>query len=197
MAFFNQLLKTIKKLPDMVMKPDSEDLKIPQLKKKPSQKQIKQEFFLDADASTSLGDLNYMREAKTIRRTFPGTADNPGTKERIIEVAAESEKLEKSSVSNYTKNLDNTNINLNTGVPKPVKKTFAKQISSTEMSKRMKGSAISGVNVQSTSEFLPLGRKEELKPESPNISGKSNVQDKSDKPGSIDPFRQMVKDLNK
>ena len=45
-------------------------------------------FFLDSDASSSYGNVDYMREAKTIRRTFPGTADNPGNKELVTKVDA-------------------------------------------------------------------------------------------------------------
>ena len=45
-------------------------------------------FFLDADASSSMGNVDYMRRSNTIRRTFPGTADNPGTKEMVAEVAS-------------------------------------------------------------------------------------------------------------
>merc|ERR1711934_829356 len=60
-------------------------------KEKPS------EFFLDGDSSSSLGNVDYMREAKTIRRTFPGTVDSPGTKEQIMTVAAETESLDKRS----------------------------------------------------------------------------------------------------
>ena len=40
-------------------------------------------FFLDADKSSSLGDVEFMRRSNTIRRTFPGTVENPGMKERI------------------------------------------------------------------------------------------------------------------
>ena len=38
-----------------------------------------------------------MRESKTIRRTFPGTVDSPGTKEQIMTVAAETESVDKRS----------------------------------------------------------------------------------------------------
>jgi len=46
-------------------------------------KPAKQEeaFFLDADASSSMGDVNFMRRSNTIRHTFPGTASSPGNKE--------------------------------------------------------------------------------------------------------------------
>ncbi|MFM7449552.1 MAG: hypothetical protein ACKO24_13265 [Leptolyngbyaceae cyanobacterium] len=37
-------------------------------------------FFLEPDAAKTLGDLNYMRTKKTIRRTFPKTASAPNVK---------------------------------------------------------------------------------------------------------------------
>ena len=48
---------------------------------KPKAEKQDDSFFLDSDASSYLGDRNYMREAKTIRRTFPVTAENRGGKE--------------------------------------------------------------------------------------------------------------------
>ena len=45
-------------------------------------------FFLDADKSSSLGDVDFMRRSNTIRHTFPGTVNNPGMKERFEDVAS-------------------------------------------------------------------------------------------------------------
>ena len=81
---------------DRLLKKDSQDADASLKPRKPA-KDKPEEFFLDADSSSSLGDVNYMRESKTIRRTFPGTIESPGTKEQIMEVAAETEKLEKRS----------------------------------------------------------------------------------------------------
>jgi hypothetical protein len=38
----------------------------------------KEAFFLDADDAKSLGNIDYMRTAKTIKKTFPGTAGRQG-----------------------------------------------------------------------------------------------------------------------
>ena len=57
---------------DRLLKKDSADSDSTIQPRKPA-KEKPAEFFLDADASSSLGDVNYMRESKTIRRTFPGT----------------------------------------------------------------------------------------------------------------------------
>ena len=89
-----------------------------------------------------------MRESKTIRRTFPGTVDSPGTKERISEVASNSEQVTRRSdgLGGVVKK-EPEPVSPVGGVPKPVKKTFAEQVSSAEMKQRLKGAAVTGVNV--------------------------------------------------
>lgn len=180
---------------DRLLKKDSQDADASLKPRKPA-KEKPEEFFLDADSSSSLGDVNYMRESKTIRRTFPGTVDSPGTKEQIMEVAAETEKLEKRSEGLGGEVKKEKSIDLTAGIPKPVKKTFAEQVSTKEMDKRLKGSAISGVNTPAAANANPVARKEQLKEVEEPVAkvGQSSV---SGKPGSIDPFRQMVRDLNK
>ena len=180
---------------DRLLKKDSADSDSTIQPRKPA-KEKPAEFFLDADASSSLGDVNYMRESKTIRRTFPGTAASPGTKEQIMEVAAETEKLEKRSEGLGGVVKKEESITLNAGIPTPVKKTFATQVSTEEMSKRLKGTAITGVNTPAPADAAPVGRKEELKPEEGPVAKEGSAAPSS-KPGSIDPFRQMVRDLNK
>ena len=169
MGFFDRLLKQDSQNSDNTIKP-----------RKPA-KEKPAEFFLDADSSSSLGNVDYMREAKTIRRTFPGTVDSPGTKEQIMTIAAETESLDKRSEG--------------LGDPKPVKKTFAEQVSTEEMNKRLRGTAITGVNTPAPANAAPVARKEILKEE--EATAASSKASASDKPGSIDPFRQMVRDLNK
>ena len=180
---------------DRLLKKDSADSDSSIQPRKPA-KEKPAEFFLDADSSSSLGDVNYMRESKTIRRTFPGTVDNPGTKEQIMEVAAETGKLEKRSEGLGGVVKKEESITLNAGIPTPVKKTFAEQVSTAEMSKRLKGTAITGVNTPAAPDAAPVGRKEELKAKE-EPAAKAGSAAPSAKPGSIDPFRQMVRDLNK
>ena len=72
---------------DRFLNQDSQDSDNTIKPRKPA-KEKPAEFFLDADSSSSLGDVNYMRESKTIRRTFPGTLDSPGSKEQSMTVAA-------------------------------------------------------------------------------------------------------------
>ncbi len=44
--------------------------------------------FLDSDDSKTLGDVEYMREGKTVRRTFPKTVNNKEGGERIVRISA-------------------------------------------------------------------------------------------------------------
>ena len=184
MGFFDRLLKQDSQNSDNTIK-----------QRKPA-KEKPAEFFLDADSSSSLGNVDYMREAKTIRRTFPGTADSPGSKEQIMTIAAETETLDKRSegLGNAVKKEES--VNLTAGIPKPVKKTFAEQVSSDEMNKRLRGTAISGVNTPAPANAAPVARKEDLKAKKAPQPAVGQVLP-SAKPGSIDPFRQMVRDLNK
>ena len=45
-------------------------------------------FFLDDDAAKSLGDIDYMRTAKSVRRTFPKAMNNQAESERTVTVSA-------------------------------------------------------------------------------------------------------------
>ena len=159
-------------------------------------------FYLDSDASSSYGNVDYMREAKTIRRTFPGSADNPGNKELVTKVDAmdvtvgtrsqglgEEKPNEEPSIPSL----------LSDGIPKPVKKTFAETMTQEQLDQKLKGNALrtAGVNTPMAPDAAPVGRKEELKSE-PEIqpSNPSANRSPSSKPGSIDPFKAMVRDLN-
>ena len=176
---------------DRLLKKDSGNI----VPRKPA-KEKPAEFFLDADSSSSLGDVTYMRESKTIRRTFPGSLDSPGTKEQVMEVAAETGRLEKRSEGLGGVEKKDESVKVNAGIPKPVKKTFAEQMSPQEMNKRLKGTAIGGVNSPAPANAAPVGRKEQLKPKQESVGGVGSVASSSN-PGSIDTFRQMVRDLNK
>ncbi len=152
-------------------------------------KPAKQEeaFFLDADASSSMGNVDFMRRSNTIRHTFPGTADSPGGKERVEEVASMESRLEKVSPGlGGTVDVEQE-INLTGGVPKPVKKTFAEQMSKAELDQRMKGSAVA-VN---TPGVAPKKASSSADDAQPQISSQSTA-----KPGDISAFKGWAKDLN-
>ena len=188
MGLFDRLLRTESKDSNNEIKPRS------------PAKAKAQEFFLDADDSQSLGNIDYMRESKTIRHTFPGTVDSPGTKERVMEVAAKQTSLSKKTEGLGGEIKQEESYAINAGVPKAVRKTFAEQVSSDEMKKRLQGTAASGaassVNTTANAKATLLGRKAELKPKGKPeaVVGEAPT---SNKPGSIDPFRAMVRDLNK
>jgi hypothetical protein len=159
-------------------------------------------FYLDSDASSSYGNVDYMREAKTIRRTFPGTADNPGNKELVTKVDAMDV-----TVGSRSQGLGEEKPNeepsipslLSDGIPKPVKKTFAETMTQEQLDQKLKGNALrtAGVNTPMAPDAAPMGRKEELKSE-PEIQSNNPSANRSPsaKPGSIDPFKAMVRDLN-
>ena len=167
--------------------------------KGPKDKKPKQEaFFLDSDSASTYGDRDYMRESKTIRHTFPGTLDSPGVKEMVTEVDATDLKVDRRSEGLGDPVVKKESVSVNSGVPKAVKKTFAETISQSELDERLKGNALkqAGVNALAAPDAAPLARKQELKPKEEPKPSSSSAQ-KSNKPGSIDPFLSMVRDLNK
>ncbi len=178
---------------DRVLKPSSDASKSPSDNKaKDSSKEAG--FYLDADSSMSVGNVNYMRESKTIRHTFPGTVDNPGLKELVTEVDASDTKIGVRTDGLGGQTADTETNSLQIGVQKKVKKTFAETMSAAEFSKRLRNTNVDGANAAySDKASAPIARKSQLKP-----TDEVPVEQKvtySDKPGSIDPFRAMVKDL--
>jgi hypothetical protein len=156
--------------------------------KKPEQKPGEDAFYLDADSSSSLGDVNFMRRSNKIRHTFPGNVDSPGEKEMVQEVASMEARLEAMTPGLAGKPTDAaSDVNLTGGVPKTVKKTFAEKMSSAELEQRLKGSALSGVNVPGAP--AATRKREEADPTQPAIARQAA------KPGDRDPFRAMARDI--
>ena len=150
-------------------------------------KKAEDAFFLDPDASASMGDVNFMRSPNTIRRTFPGTADSPGQKEMIQEVASMEARLETMTPGLAGTSTDtDVEVNLTGGIPKPVKKTFAQQLSPAQLAQRMKGSAVS-VNQPGGAPSARQAKASESEDAATPAAGRA---------GSIDPFKSMAKDLN-
>ncbi|MEB3335174.1 MAG: hypothetical protein VKP70_09330 [Cyanobacteriota bacterium] len=145
-------------------------------------------FFLDADSSSSMGDVNFMRRSNTIRHTFPGNADSPGEKEMVAEVASMEARLERMTPGLAgTATETDTEVNLTGGIPKPVKKTFAQQLSPAQLAERLKGAAVSGVNTPGATATTRKTAKGD---------GEASSSAAASKPGAIDPFKAMAKDLN-
>ena len=150
-------------------------------------KKAEDAYFLDPDASASMGDVNFMRRSNTIRRTFPGNADSPGQKEMIQEVASMEARLETMTPGLAGTSSDtDVEVNLTGGVPKPVKKTFAQQLSPAQLAQRMKGSAVS-VNQPGGAPSARQAKASESEDAATPAAGRA---------GSIDPFKSMAKDLN-
>lgn len=150
-------------------------------------------FFLEPEAASTMGDVSLMKRSNTIRRTFPGTLDNPGNKEMVAEVSSMEAKLEKVSDGLPGSGGEEAGVSLTGGVPKPVKKTFAKQMSQAELDQRKKGSAV-GVNVPGGPAAI---NKEKEQTASASASSQPQLSELANaKPGAIDPFKQMVKELN-
>ena len=148
-------------------------------------------FFLDADSSSSMGNVEFMRRSNTIRHTFPGTASSPGGKELVEEVASMESRLEKATPGLGGAVEQETEINLTGGVPKPVKKTFAEQISKAELDQRMKGSAV-GVNVPGGTAAI---KKE--KDAASAAQGQPQITNQTtSKPGDINAFKGWAKEIN-
>jgi hypothetical protein len=160
----------------------------------PKPKKPTETVFLAADEASSLGDVNFMRRSNTIRRTFPGTADNPGNKEMVAEVASMEARMERVSQGLPGTETDDGSMSLTGGVPKPVKKTFAKPMSQAELDQRKKGSAL-GVNVPGGPAAIKKDQEQAASAKASQAAAQPSPLNTA-KPGAIDPFRQMVKDLN-
>jgi hypothetical protein len=125
MGLFDRLLgtKSFKSAPDAA---------------KPAAKQ-QEAVFLDADESSSLGNVDFMRRTYEIRRTFPGSADNPGLKERVDVVASMEARVEKITAGMPGTEANDAGVDLTGGIPKPVKKTFAERMSPAELEPAAQG----------------------------------------------------------
>jgi hypothetical protein len=164
--------------------------------KTPQPKKEVETFFLDADASSSMGNVDFMRRSNTIRRTFPGTVDSPGNKEMVAEVASMESRLERVSdgLGGQTSQPEQA-FDLTRGVPKPVKKTFAQALSQAELDQRMKGSAM-GVNVPGGSAAIKQEQAQAQAQAAAMASSQVQIsQQASGKAGDIDPFKRMSREL--
>jgi len=147
-------------------------------------------FFLDPDASSSLGDVKFMRRSNTIRHTFPGNADSPGDKEMVAEVASMEARVEKMTPGLAgIQPTEKGSVNLTGGIPKPVKKTFAQTMSAAELGQRMKGSAVTPTN-------LPGGAAAAKQQKDTDAKSQPKITQQPAKPGNTDPFRSMARDLD-
>ena len=146
-------------------------------------------FFLDSDASSSLGNVEFMRRSNTIRRTFPGNADSPGEKELVVEVGSMEARIEASTPGLAGESTEtDTSVDLTGGIPKPVKKTFAQPMSQAELNQRMKGAAVA---VNAPVAAPPAARRASAADSAESTASSSQ----GGKPGDINPFKSMARDL--
>ena len=139
-----------------------------------------------------MGNVDLMRRSNTIRRTFPGTTENPGTKEMVAEVSSMTSKVEKRSDGLPGSDRVEADLTLTDGIPKPVKKTFVQPMSPGELQDRLKGSAV-GVNIPGGP--AAIKKQSEASP-APQVSESApSGQQPQGKPGDINPFRQMVREI--
>jgi len=172
---------------DRLLGSRSSEVKISGQSQPAKAKKAEDAFFLEPDAAISLGDVNFMRRPNTIRRTFPGNADSPGQKEMIQEVASMEARLETMTPGLAGTSPDtDVDVNLTGGVPKPVKKTFAQQLSPAQLAQRMKGSAVA-VNQPGAAPSARQAKASDSDDAATPAAGRA---------GSIDAFKSMAKDLN-
>jgi len=161
----------------------------PVTKREPAKKE--EAFFLDADASSSMGNVDFMRQSNTIRRTFPGTVDSPGSKEIIDEVASmEARRVVKSEGLGDPKPAE-VQTDLTGGIPKAVKKTFCEPMTMAELDERKRGSSF-GVNVPGGPAAIKAEQEQKAEAAAQQPKPADTAQSK---PGDIGAFKGWVKDL--
>lgn len=140
-------------------------------------------FFLDNDTAQTVGDMSYLRSSNTIRHTFPKSASLPEGGELIQEVGAMNSRVTKATggVPEARAAAGNRSPAAVTA-PTPggkVRKTFARTMSPQELAQRLRGGSVKR-------------KKDTAAAREGRAVPRSSV---SNKPGSIDPFRSMVRDV--
>ncbi len=137
-------------------------------------------FFLDNDAAQTVGDMAYLRSSNTIRRTFPKSSSSPEGGELIQDVGSFSATVTQATGGVLGAKSGEPDVTKATTLGGTVRKTFAQTMSPQELAQRLRGGA---VKKKKTTE-AQVGR-----------SRPSGIL-ASDKPGSIDPFRTMVRSMS-
>ena len=141
-----------------------------------------QAFFLDNDAAQTVGDMSYLRSSNTIRRTFPKSASSPEGGEIVQEVGAMDSRVTKAAggvpEARAAAANDSPAAVTAPGAGSKVRKTFARTMSPQELAQRLRGGSVK--------------KKKTTEPQQGRSVPKTAA---SQKPGSIDPFRSMVRDV--
>ncbi len=126
--------------------------------------------FLDSDDAKTLGDIEYMRQEKTLRRTFPKTLKNKKGGERITRVSAVEVR---EMTSNPT---PSSNFNFKNAVPTKVAPT---KVAPTN------GAPTNGASTNGASDLEPQTQSSQ-----PNSESRSAGN-------SMDMFRNMARSMKK
>jgi hypothetical protein len=138
-----------------------------------------------------MGNVDFMRQSNTIRRTFPGTADNPGSKEIVDEVASMTARRVIKSDGLGDPKKPEVQTDLTGGIPKEVKKTFCEPMSQAELDERKRGSSV-GVNVPGGPAAINAQKQQE---KAQQAEAQPTTPTSTAKPGDIGAFKGWVKDL--
>ena len=140
-------------------------------------------FFLDNDTAQTVGDMPYLRSSNTIRHTFPKSASSPEGGEVVQEVGAMGSRVTKATggvpEARTAAGSSGPAAVTATTMGGKVRKTFAQTMSPQELAQRLRGGSVKS-------------RKATAATRQGRTVPKTTA---SNKPGSIDPFRTMVRDV--
>jgi hypothetical protein len=137
-------------------------------------------FFLEDETAKSMGDTSYMRETKTVRRTFPGAAGQEEF-EQVNRVSAEARRLADSRGKVSTNE-----------APKITKADVSGSYQAPQ--------SYQAPSYQAPKAQAPAPAKEEFKPtqiEEPTLQPKTPSRRPSSSDSGMDMFRNMAKNIKK
>ncbi|KKZ11392.1 MAG: hypothetical protein TE42_08080 [Candidatus Synechococcus spongiarum SP3] len=138
-------------------------------------------FFLDNDAAQTVGNMSYLRSSNTIRHTFPKSASSPEGGEVVQEVGAMASRVTRATGGVPEARAAGNSGSSVTASPAggKVRKTFAQTMSPQELAQRLRGGSV----------------KKKKATAAPRQGRGVPRGSAGNKPGSIDPFRTMVRDV--
>ena len=163
-----------------------------------AQERQNEAFYLDADDAQTVGDMAYLKSSNTIRHTFPKSFNNPDGGELVKDVGAVDSKVTKATGALPEVEMIAAKQETPVVVTAPnsrtaaVTKTFAQQVSPQEMARRLRGAAVKGVN-EIRRVDQPKAKKQAADSTPAATAAKPTLA--RSKPGSIDPFRLMARDV--
>lgn len=132
------------------------------------------DFFLSPDDAQTLGDINYMRTAKRVRKTFPKTLKNKDGFETITEVSSVEDR------SGIYKNNETRNTISNT--------VFNPTPSSQSQPGITGGSAVTQTKMTQSQPSISSGS---------NVDSSKSPEERRQKDNGMDMFRNMAKNIRR